>query len=413
MSNFADWMPGAKDAKTRAEMVNKRRMTASALVTDLNTAFEDLKLTMELEAGEYQPADLALIKAPLERAQSLLNNLFSDIQEITLHAVPDRITDQQAFQFVQPALRIESRAMEMRRWLEETRYKKAELDKPRQAAGGSIERVQHKRLQAEANFSEVRGLVEQMKQAGAENYPEVSAALITAQRELVTAQQLVEGARQAVLRKGFREAEDLVSRAQRLFDSSGAKFDMIRLAGADFAHAAEDADDALAEAMRGLNEAKTTLTARASLLSSDPNIYLQAAIKKIGEARRAIKTNPPQYVTCMRLSKEAISLIEDTVSQAAREMERLKTGRVTARETLRQMQEAVQLTRITLNSQRSVPVKANNLYTQARNERDILVEQSQQIDSLRPEQLDKFIEDMRKVLKKAEDATRLASQAGS
>jgi len=115
----------------------------------------------------------------------------------------------------------------------------------------------------------------------------------------------------------------------------------------------------------------------------------------------------------MRLSKEAISLIEDTVSQAAREMERLKTGRVTARETLRQMQEAVQLTRITLNSQRSVPVKANNLYTQARNERDILVEQSQQIDSLRPEQLDRFIEDMRKVLKKAEDATRLASQAGS
>ena len=56
---MADWMPGAKEAKVRAEAVNKRRMAAAALVTDLNTELEDFKLALELEAGEYQPADAA------------------------------------------------------------------------------------------------------------------------------------------------------------------------------------------------------------------------------------------------------------------------------------------------------------------------------------------------------------------
>jgi hypothetical protein len=145
-------------------------------------------------------------------------------------------------------------------------------------------------------------------------------------------------------------------------------------------------------------------------LSSDPHVYLQAAIQRIGEARRAIKSNPPQYVSCLRLSKEAISLITDTVGQAAVEVEQLKTGRLAAREGLRQLQEAVQLTRITLNSQKSVPVKANELYTQARNERDRLTERGQKLDSFKPGQLDKFVAEIEATIKKAQEATRLASE---
>jgi hypothetical protein len=410
MSNFSDWMPGAKEARVRAEAVNKRRMAASALVADLNTELEDLKLALELEANEYQPTDLAAIKSPLSRAQAVMDNLFSDVKEITFKSMPDRITDQQAFELVQPALRIESRAVEMRRWLEEVRQKKTELDRPRQSAAGNVEQGQRHRLQVEAVFNEMRNLVEQMRQAGAENFPEVSAALITAQRELTTGGQLVDGARQAILRKSYREAEDLANRAQRLFDSSTSKLDMIRLAGADFQNASQEADDALALALRKLNEAKATLSARAALLSSDPNVYLHAAIQKIGEARRAIRATPPQSVTCLRLSKEALLLIDDTVAKATGEVERMKSGRMNAREGLRLLQEAVQTARITLNSQKRVPVKANELYTQARNERDRLLEQGQQLDSLKLPQLEKFNVDAQAALKKAEEATRLASE---
>ncbi|NWJ96857.1 MAG: hypothetical protein HXX20_13820 [Chloroflexi bacterium] len=407
---MADWMPGAKEAKARAEAITKRRMLASALVTDLNTEFEDLKLTLELEADEYQSADLASLKVPLERAQAVLDNLFRDISEITGRPLPERVNDQQAFELVQPALRIESRVAEMRHWLEETRQKKTELDRPRQTASGKVEAVQRQRLQVDATFSEMCNLVEQMRLAGAENFPEVSAALITAQRELLTAGQLVDGGRQALQRKGYREAEDLALRSQRLLESCSAKFDMIRLAGTNFSHASQDAEDALTEALRQLTEAKALLTARAALLSSDPNVYLQGAIQRIGEARRAIKINPPQYVTCLRLSKEAISLITDTVAQAAVEVEQLKTGRLAAREGLRQLQEVVQLTRITLNSQKSVPVRANELYVQARNERDRLTERGQQLDSLKPGQLDKLVEEIEATIKKAQEATRLASE---
>jgi hypothetical protein len=410
---MADWMPGAKEAKVRAEAVNKRRMAAAALVTDLNTELEDFKLALELEAGEYQPADLAAINALLARAQGVMDNLFQDINELSARPMPERINDQQAFELVQPALRIESRSGEMRRWLQETRQKKEELDRPRQTASGNVDNAQRRRLQVDATLREIQNLVEQMRQAGAENFPEVSAALITAQREILTAVQLVDGARQVILRKSYREAEDLAMRAQRLFDSAAAKLDMIKLASADFANASKDADDALAEALRKLNEAKATLIARVALLSGDPNVYLQAAVQRIGEARRAIKANPPQYVSCLRLSKEAISLIEDTVTQAATEVDRLKTGRLNARESLRQLQEAVQLTRITLNSQRSVPVRANELYVQARNERDRLLEQSKELDSLRVVQLEKFNLEVQQALQKAQEATRLASESVS
>lgn len=403
-------MPGVKEARARAEAVHKRRMTASASVTDLNTELEDLKLALELEASDYQPADFASLKSVLDRAQAVMDNLFRDINEIQAHPVPERLNDyRQEFDLVQPALRIESRAAEMRHWLQETRAKKAELDKPRQTAGGNIELAQRHRLETEAEFSEVKSLVEQMREAGAENFPEVSAALLTAQRELSTGGQLVDGARQALSRKSYREGDDLANRARRLFESSQSKIGMIKIAGADFARAEQDAAKALNEALRKLNEAKATLTARAALLSDDPNTYLQAAVQRIGEARRASRATPPQWVTCLRLSKEATSLIEITVTQAANEVEKLKTGRMAARETLGQLQEAVQLARITINSQKSVPVKANNLYIEARNLRDRLVEQSQQLDTLKPFQLDSLVEELRSALQKAQEATRLAS----
>ncbi len=252
--------------------------------------------------------------------------------------------------------------------------------------------------------------MEKLGQAGIKNYPELLAALNTSRREFLAATQLVEGARQALLGKRFRQAEDLARRALQILESSGAKLNLVRQVGEEFSLAPQQASQALEESLRELSQAKTLLAGQAEVLDQEPNAFLLPALQKIGEARRAIKATPPQYSLCLRLSKEAVLLLKETVGKVGSEIERLKNARTGARSALHQMEEAVQLARLTLNNQQQVPVRANELYRQARQERDNLNQRGQHLEMLKAPPLEKIIEEAWQALKKAQEATRLAQE---
>src|SRR6476469_9985187 len=121
MSTFGDWMPGSKEAKMRADAVIKRRSSATALTTDLDLELQDLQVSLQLDEKDYQPVDLMAFRTTLERAQAVMAQIYNDVTMIADKPVPERITDAQAFELVQPALRIEARAQEARKYFEKAR----------------------------------------------------------------------------------------------------------------------------------------------------------------------------------------------------------------------------------------------------------------------------------------------------
>lgn len=402
-SGLADWLqPGKKEARERAQIVQKRRMSAAALIHDLETALNDATFGVELDKNEYQPSDVAKLQAPLDRARQLLNTIYTDLTEINNRPLPEMVTEIEAYQLMQPVLRVESRVNEVRSELKKAAEIRDSLDLPRQTAKSNIEAAERKRLQNASALQDTRQIVRQMQEGRAENAPEVAAAFLTAEREITTANQLVQAAQLALTRKGWREANDLADRANRLFGSAQDKIESVKAAGQDFAHAAADAQVLLDRALQRLNEAKTQLTAKATLISGDPNLYLQKSVQYLGEARRALKQNPPQAMTAYRLATEGNSLIEEALAQADDEMRRLKNGRIEARAALQQLHEAILAARTQLSNQQVVPVASNDMYRQARREYDRLYDAK--VDELKPDELEK-------IAGAAQAATRLAEQA--
>jgi hypothetical protein len=410
MSSFGDWLPGAKEAKTRAEAVLKRRTAATALTTDLDLDLQDLQVSFELAEKDYQPGDLADFRTALERAQSLMAQIYNDVSMIADNPVPERITDGQAFELVQPALRIEARAQEVRKVFEKAHQVHRELSKPRENAAGMIAEAEQRRLQTEIALTSCRTIAQRLKAAYSEVYPKVEAALLTAESETQAANQMVTSSRQALNRRSWREAHDLARRSITLFESASGKFDLIRQADSDYGQAAQEADDVLAAALRRLNEVRATLTSQAALLTNDPNYYLSAGVQRLGEARRAYKANPPQYVTALNLAKEATALLDQAVIQANDEIEKLRRNRQEARQNLALLNEAVQNLRITINSQRSVPTKATRYYEQARAERTRLAPREAEIDRLSLPQLVELATAARQALQAAQEGLKLVGQ---
>ncbi len=400
MSDF--FGTGKKEGLDRAKAVSQRRSLAMTMTTDLDSELAEVRVTLELDAPTYQPSDLESIKKPFSQAQRLMDEIYAEVNMIMGQTMPDRLTDTQAYEFVQPALRIESKAAELRNWLKQAREVKAKLDRPKTQIQNSLTLADRKRLSAEAELSQAHNLVDQMKEARAENYPQASAALLTAEREISAASTMVNAAQQAVLRNAYREALDLTQRAASMFDSGINKLGTVKIAGRDFERAADTADDMLQKALSHLQEAKTELTDRAAILSADPNTYFSAAVQRIGEARRAFKATPPQAMTCYRLATEAITLIDDALERAREEVRRLRDGRINARSLLQKLQEAVADTRLAINEKQAVPIKAKDLYTSARDERDRLLQLV--IDKLSLDELDQFASIANLALKQAETA---------
>jgi hypothetical protein len=382
MSNFGDFLPGNKEGKMRAEAVIKRRTAAAALTTDIDLELQDLQVSLQLNQKEFQPADLVNFRSTLERAQAVMNQIYNDVNLIADHPVPERITDAQAYEYIQPALRIEARAQEARHWFALAAKARDELNQPRVEADDKITAAEGQRLQAEQALANARQIATRLKAAYAENYPQVEAALTTASSEVQAANQMVIAARLALGRKSWREAFDLARRSSALFDSAAAKFQLIQTAEADYGLAAQEADDALREALSRLSAAHQPFSDQASIISADPVFYLNPVVQRVGEARRAYKGTPPQYVTALRLAREAITLLDQAQARLNQEVQRLQQSRVDARENLAALNECVQNLRYTLNSQRSVPVKAKRLYEQARQERDKLLPREKEIDRL-------------------------------
>ncbi len=402
-----DWLPGAKEARMRAETVIRRRTAASALTTDLGLELEDLEVSLQLDGKDFQPADLSKFKGLVERAQGIMQQIYNDINLIADKPVPERITELQGFEFMQPALRIEARAAEIRKILEQAREARNQLNGPRENAGKEIAEAENQRLQAEIELAAARSIAAQLKAAYAENYPTVEAALLTAQSEVQAATQMVKSARQALGRKSWREAHDLGRRAGTIFESAAAKFQMIRSSQVDYSRAAQEADDALAAALRQLNSVRQTLLAQADTLIQEPSHYLNPAARRIGDARLAYKANPPQYVTALRLAREGLMLLAQAQSQAQGEIGKLNQSRLDARQNLSLLKEAVQNLRISLNSQRTVPVKANQLYEKARAERDRLLPSEPQLDRLSLPQLTELSTAARLALQTAQEGLKL------
>ncbi len=410
MSSFGDWLPGSKEAKMRADAVIKRRISATALTTDLNLELEDLQVSLQLDQKDYQSVDLMPFRAALERAQSVMALIYNDVTLIADRPVPERITDAQAYEFVQPALRIEARVQEASRLFEKARQAREALNQPRENAGGLIAEAEQRRLQAEIDLAGVRQIASRLKAEYSETYPRVEAALLTAESETQAATQMVVSARQALSRKSWREAHDLARRSMTLFDSAAGKFDLIRQSENDHAQASVDADDALAAALRQLNSARATLTSQAKMLANEPNYYLSAAVQRLGEARRAFKAAPPLYVTALKLAKEASSLIDQALTQTGKEVQKLQNSRMDALQSLEMLNEAVQNLRISLNSQRTVPVKANRCYEQARAERDRLLPRQAEINTLFLPQLVELTTAARLALQTAQEGQKLVGK---
>lgn len=391
----------------RAELVTKRRNAAAAMTTDLDLEMQDLQVSLELDSKDYPPADLATFRKAVERATAIMAEIYNDVTALANNPVPERITDVQGYELTQPALRIEARAVELRRVLEKARQARTEVNKPREEANGVIAEAERHRLQAEIEMSSVRAIAEELKTAYAENYPTVEAAMLTANSEMQAATQMVTSARLAMNRKSWREAVDLARRAGTVFTSAASKFELVRLSQADYSHAEKEADDALAAALRQLNTARTVLMAQASTLIYEANHYLSPAVQRVGEARRAFKANPPQYVTALRLAKEAQAMIEQSLSLANEEASKIQQSRMDARQSLQQLQEAVHNLRVNINYQRTVPVKANAYYDQARAERDRLLPRQAEIDKLSIPQLVELTMAARQALQKAQEGLKL------
>ena len=407
-TGLGDWLqPGKKEARERAQQVQKRRLEAAAQVTDLETALNDAVFAIELDKNEYQDSDVKVLQAPLDRARLLLNGLYVDVSEINNAPMPEIITPPEAYQYMQTALRIESRANDVRALLKEAEQVRVNLEKPKQTAQGAITISERKRLQANAQLSDMRAIVQEMQIGRAENAPEMAAAFLAADREITTANQLIAAAQQALNRKGWREANDLAERSGRLYSSAQEKFETIKQAGQKFSHVAADAQKMLDRSLQKLNDAKAYLLARANLISGEPTGYLQKSVQRIGEARRALLSQPPQPITAYRLSEEANSLIDEALAQANDEISRIKNGRVEARRALKELQESIQTARSLLSSQKVVPVAANEMYKQARGEYERLADTK--VDELKPEQLDKVIEAASSASQVAQRSSKLLS----
>ena len=409
MSTFGDWLPGSKEGKMRADAVMKRRASATALTTDLDLELQDLQVSLQLDEKDHQPVDLMPFRTTLERAQAVMSQIYNDVTLIADKPVPERITDAQAFELVQPALRIEARAVEARKLFEKARQARNELNLPRENAAKLIAEAEQRRLQAEIALAASRSIAQRLKADYSEIYPKVEAALLTAESETSAATQLVTSARQGLSRKAWKEAYDLARRAITLFDSASGKFDLIQSSENEHAQASQEADDELAAALRRLNEVRSRLTSQATLLSHDANYYLAAGVQRLGEARRAFKATPALYVTALKLAKEATSLIEQALLQATEEIEKLQRNRLEARQSLSMLSETVQSLRISLNSQRTVPTKANKCYDKARTERDRLLPRETEIDRLSLPQLAELTAAARQAIQTAQEGLKLIS----
>jgi hypothetical protein len=407
MSTFGDWLPGSKEAKMRADAVMKRRASATALTTDLDLELQDLQVSLQLDEKDHQPVDLMPFRTTLERAQAVMSQIYNDVTLIADKPVPERITDAQAFELVQPALRIEARAVEARKLFEKARQARNDLNLPREKAAGLIAEAEQRRLQAEIALAAARSIAQRLKADYSEIYPKVEAALITAESETSAATQMVTSARQGLSRKAWKEAYDLARRSMTLFDSASGKFDLIQSSESEHAQASQEADDELAAALRRLNEVRARLTSQAALLSHDANYYLAAGVQRLGEARRAFKATPALYVTALKLAKEATSLIDQALMQATEEIEKLQRNRLEARQSLSMLSETVQSLRISLNSQRTVPTKANKCYDKARTERDRLLPRETEIDRLSLPQLAELTAAARQATQTAQEGLKL------
>lgn len=407
MPNFGSLTPGAKDAKSRAEAVLKRRNVATAMVTDLDLELEDLKVSLQLEQKDYQPGDLVKFKTAVERAQTIMGLIYDDVNQIADNPVPERINEGQVYELLQPVMRIESRARETRSWFEKANKARQELAAPREKAAGQLVEAEQRRLQAEISLAAARSMAARLKADYSESYPRVEQALITATSETQAATQMVSAARQEISEKGWSKSLDLSRRAMTLFESATAKFELIKSSEGEQAEAAQEADDNVAAALRRLKEAQSYLKTQAALLAAPPDYYLGAAVQRLGEARQAYKATPPLHITAMRLAKEAISLIEQAQRQANEEIHKIQDNRNEARQSLSKLVEAVQNLRISLNAQRTVPVKANKLYEQARNERDRLSPRETEIDYLALPQLVELTAALKTALQIAQDGLKL------
>lgn len=400
--------PGRKGDEMRAKDVYRRLMAASAMTTDLSLEVDALKTDLELAELDHQPQDLKTLRSYLDKASDLLNTIYLDVNEITGQQLPERVSDMEAYQFVQPALRIEAKAQELRQWLTRANDAKTKLDQPRVNSDKIMTAAERKRLQADAELAEARRIVSALQASRAENYPEASAALLTAEREIFAGSQMVHAAQQAIGRKAYREAVDLAERSQKILDSGINRFFTIKQANQEHTRAADAADEALQKALQRLQEAKNTLAVRASLLTQDPNAYLQSVVQRIGEARRAFRANPPQHMTTYRLATEALTLIDDILSRADEETRLIRDSRINARQLNQQLLDAVLEVRQLINSRQSVPVRANELYTRARAERDRLGQTD--IDDLSFGELKIHIAKTQVAIQTAQDAIQLISK---
>ncbi|NWJ47509.1 MAG: hypothetical protein HXX08_16750 [Chloroflexi bacterium] len=396
---------GKKEAQDRAEAVSRRRNVAAAQVTDLDSALAEIRISTELDAPYYRPSELDSLKKLVERGQLMLDDLFKEVAQMTASSVGERITDQEAYMLVQPAMRIEAKAAEMRQHLQHATDLKKKLDRSRQNVDQSLVNVEKKKLNVDSALASARPVVEQMGLAHAEKYPETSAALLTSERETSAAAQLLAAARQAHQRSVFHEVLDLCQRADSMLDSAMSKLDSIKLAGKEFEKAAGEAEQKLQKALSRLQEVKNELESLTPIIKIEPNTYLFEAIQRIGEARRATKANPPQNLTCYRLSVEALNLLEDGLQRAVQEANRVKELLANSRSLVQQLQQAVISLRVTINEKQAVPVRASEFYAKAKDERDRLVQIN--IDSLNLTELEELASSASFALKLAESGLAL------
>lgn len=404
--NLADWLqPGKKEARERAQVVQKRRFSAAAAVSDMEQQLNDALFGLELDKTDYQASDVAAMQAPFDRARQVISVIYTDLAQMNNTPVPDKITEMEAYQLMQPVLRIESRLNEVRNFLTQGSELKTKYDLPKQNAKGQVDAAERKRLHVSGMLQDARSIVQQMQSGRAENAPEMAAAYLTAERETVAATQLMQAAQQAVVRKGWREAVDLSDRAARMLGSAQDRLHTIEIAGEQFAHAATDAQALLDSVMQKLQDAKTQLTAKANLLSNEPNDYLQYGVQQLGAARRALKQNPPQAINAYRLASEANTLIEEAVMQANDEVQRLRNNRLEARQSLQELKEAVQNAGSQLSHARVTPVAANELYKQARSEYQQLADTK--VDELKADELERTVKVAKAAIRLAQQATKM------
>lgn len=401
------FMAGGKEAKMRADAVIKRRNSANAQITDLDLEMEDLRVSLQLDSKDYSADDIKAFREAVERCQNVINMIYNDVRYMADKPVPERINEQQAFEFMQPALRIEGRIPELKQYFEKARNLRNDLTKPRDEAAGNIADVERKRLQAEIDMASLAPVLEQMKAGYADTYPQMNAAFMTANNEVKAATQMVVSARMALDRKSWREANDLARRAATIFDSAASKIRMVRSSQADFTIASTEADDALADAMSRLKVARQRLTEQVGMPVEDVNRYLNPSVQKLGEARRAYSTNPPQHMTALRLAKESLSLLEQGLILANEEVYKVSAVRAEAHEALRQLNDVVGNLRITLNSMRTVPVRANDCYRQSRDIRDRLMAQEFMLTGMSMPQARDFLNDAQKALELAQEGLKL------